>query len=806
MKKIIIAFLSMAILTGPASALVTGKVVNGKGTPVADAMIYYTSIANRLVYVYSHTDGFFCIPSPTEWNVNDPPMYKSCATQVRLFPQTQTSLSSFFAHQKGSQLVFRARKENTRIRADVYSPSGKHVARVMDKLVSTGTYAFYPFNGCKGLVSRQMYIVRLSDGAITESVCMIHSGKEQAGNALHTTGTTSPGSVTRLAKAEAVDGLRVGKTGFKPSIVNLNTYADNVGNVIIDSIPIEHMVDSIINKPMTIDEKVGQLVQAQNGAYVTSNFVGSTLKGSSYAAQQGYQNSAMSTRLKIPLTIGTDFVHGGPIVYYPHNVGLATGGDTLLTELAYRICAMCCKMGNNVDFAPCLDVPRNDKNGRVYEGWGENVDVTKRFARAAVRGLQGTDLSSDYTMIATAKHYAGAGGTGNGVMRSQTNTGSWDVLCRIHLPQFHAAVAAGVASVMTAYNTFPTSSTNSTQLAMTCHKTLITDTLKNAWGFDGFVISDWMMGTDAGTGGLTQGPINAVAAGLDVAMQPSNALDFINAVKGAANGQIPMSRIDDAVRRCLRVKMRMGLFANPLPNQQLGNYFSDNVYRSVARALVRKSIVLLKNDNATLPLKTTGKIHVVGAWADNMGVQCGGWSETGGDAWQGSTTAHGIAGATTILQGLQAGIGATGRITSNAAATGIPTDADVIVVVVGETPYAEDAGYRTDITLASDQIALVHTAAASGKPVVTILLTGRPNAIGTIAGDSKALVAAWLPGTEGGGVTDVLYGGSYNFTGKLPYSWPANNNQEPVNTGSMGDAVGTDVSAPLYQYGYGLTY
>ncbi len=803
MRKVLLALAAAAMLAGPAGALVTGKVVDANGSPVGDAMVYYTTFANRMDYVYSHSDGSFCIPSPTEWTLNDPPMYKDCATQVHLFPQSQALSSSFFAQQKGSNLLFYVGKANSRITADVYSLSGRLVSRVLDKIVSAGgcTYSFNPFGGCKGLVSQQMYVVRLSDGAKTEAIRMIRIGMDQAGSPQQ---ETSAGSNPRLAKVTAIDGLRVGKTGYKPTIVNLNTYSDNVGNVAITAINIEAKVDSILAL-MTLDEKVGQTVQSSNGAYEGSNFVGSTLKGSTYAAMQGYENAAMSAGAKIPVTVGTDYVHGGPMIYYPHNVGLATGADTLLIELAYRQCAMCCKVGNNMNFAPVMDVPRNDKNGRVYEGWGENVDATAHFARAAVRGVQGTDISSDYTMIATCKHFAGAGGTQDGVMHNCTNTGTWDELCRIHLPQFHAAVNAGAQAIMTSYNLFLTSSTNSTCMPMTMHQVLLTDTLKNGWGFDGFVLSDWDMGTDATVGGVTQGPVNAVAAGLDVGMQPDNTTQFLSAVKGAVGGLIPQARLDDAVKRCLRVKLRMNLFANPMPSTQLQTVFSDPVYRAVARACARKAIVLLKNDNATLPLKKTGKIHVVGAWADNMGVQCGGWSETGGDAWQGSTTAHGIAGATTILQGLQAGISSTGRIDYGTDATNIPTDADVVVCVVGETPYAEDAGYRADVTLAADQIALVHSCVASGKPIVTILLTGRPNALSTIPTDSKALVAAWLPGTEGEGVTDVLYG-DYNFVGKLPYTWPANNNQEPINEGNMGDAVGPDTSPPLYAYGFGLTY
>ena len=805
MKKLWTVLAGAAILAAPAIATVTGKVVDGNGAPVADAMVYYTSIANRMVYVYSHTDGAFCIPAPTDWSVNDPPMYKSCGTRIQRSPQSQTFSSSFFAQQKGSNLVFYVAKANSKITADVFSLSGKLVSRVLDKIVTAGgcTYSFNPFGGSKGIVSQQTYVVRLSDGTKTQSVRMINVGMDQAANASLQPGI---GSAPRLAKVTAMDGLRVGKTGYKPNTVNLATHSDNVGNVAITVIDIEGKVDSIL-KGMTLDEKVGQTVQCSNVGNISGNFAGSFLKGNAYADQQADQNAAMSSGAKIPVTVGTDYVHGGPIVYYPHNVGLGTGADTLLIELAYRQCAMCCKVGNNMNFAPVMDIPRNDKNGRVYEGWGENVDATAHFARAAVRGVQGTDISSDYTMIATCKHFAGAGGTQDGQMHVCANTATWAQLCRIHLPQFHAAVDAGAQAIMTSYNLFPTSQSKDSCTAMTMHKVLITDTLKTAWKFDGFVISDWDMGTDASVGGTAQGPINAVRAGLDVGMEPDFTTQFLSAVKGATSDTAFLSRVNDAARRCIRVKLRMGLFANPMPSAQLQNYFADPVYRSVARACARKAIVLLKNDGATLPLKKTAKIHVVGAWADNLGVQCGGWTETNpsdaSSAWQGTTVPHGIAGATTILQGLQAGIASTGRITYSTDATGIQSDASIVVVVVGETPYAEDQGYRADITLAADQIALVHACAASGRPVVTILLTGRPNALSTIPTDSKALVAAWLPGTEGEGVTDVLYG-DYNFVGKLPYTWPASKDQEPINEGNMGDQ--NTAGTPLYAYGYGLTY
>jgi beta-glucosidase len=798
MKKFVLAILSIALMGAPAGAMVTGHVLNGSGQPVADAMVYYTSIANRLDYVYSNANGDFCLPAPTEWTVNDPPMYKSCATAIHQFPQSNVSAPAFNVTLRGAAILFSVGSESGKITADLFTLSGKHVGRVFDKPLGAGCYSLKPFSGVGKTFTQQTYVVRISDGVKTASVRLPYMGRATSGTLAQV--PTDQGTQP-LKKINAIDQVRVGKTGFKPTLVDINAYTDNVGNVTIAVIDIEKRADSILGL-MTLSEKVGQMVQVSDGGSITSLFAGSFLKGSTYAAQQGLQNTALALPRKIPANIGTDYVHGGPMVYFPHNIGMGSSGDVLLTELAYRICGMCCKVGNNVNFAPCLDVPRNDKYGRVYEGWSETPDDTKLMARAAIRGLQGSDLSSDYSIIATAKHFAGAGGTADGVMRGQTNTGTWDQLCRIHLPGFHAAVDAGCASIMTSYNSFVSSATNNGQTNCTEHSVLITDTLKKGWGFDGFVICDWMQAYAPGWNPPINRAVSSVAAGLDVSMSPQDAAGFVNLVKGAAGGAIPQARIDDAAKRCLRVKLRMGLFEKPLPSSQLSNYFSAAEYRTVARACVRKAIVLLKNEGAALPLKKNGVIHVVGAWADNMGVQCGAWSETGGDAWQGSTTAHGIAGATTILEGMKA-VAPGATITYNAAASNIPAAAQVVVVVIGETPYAEDAGYKGDITIAGDQQTLVQTAAASGKPVVTIMLTGRPNALGTIPGNSKALVAAWLPGTEGTGVADVLFG-DYNFVGKLTVTWPATSAQEPINTGNIGDVNNT--GTPQYPYGTGLTY
>ncbi len=799
-RKLLLVSL-LAFITFSANAAVTGRVVDEKGQPVFDAMINYSNIANRLMYVYTNANGEFSIPAPTEWSLNDLPMYKmQNATGTvggNSFVNNRTNAGTMI-WQKGNIVYFSIKNNAQRIVADLFDCEGKKVAQLVNKEFNKGVVSI---NAMAHPLFRahQVYFVRINNGKDIVSFKMCSAGATLI-SSLVKPDVVSVEQDRSLAKQAAIDGLRAGKTGYQPATVQLTTYSDKVGDLKITSINIDSIAGAILAS-MSLDQKLGQLCQCSDASYFTSNFAGSFLKGSSRSAMQTMQNTAMSTGAKVPLTIGSDFLHGGNPVYLPHNIGIGASGNPLLCEMAFRMTAMYCKIGNNVDFSPTLDVPRNDKYGRVYEGFSENVDDTKIMARAAVRGLQGTDLSSDYTMIATIKHYAGAGGTAGGDMMGTTNTGDWATLCKIHLPQFHAAVDAGAASVMTAYNNFITSPTSTTPLSMTAHKILITDTLKNGWKFDGFTISDWMQVYVPGTLDRIASGFNA---GLDVSMQPSNTAEFFSALKTLVNNNtILIDRVNDAVKRHLRVKLRMNLFANPLSRSDLASVTNTVEYRNLARACVRQSLVLLKNDTKVLPLSKTAKIAVVGVWADNIGSQCGGWSETGGDSWQGSmTNAHPLTGATTIYQALQA-VGGN-NVTYSADASGINSNADVVVVVVGEVPYAEGAGFRADVTLPADQVNLVQACKAKGKPVVTILITGRPNVLSTIPDNSTALVAAWLPGTEGNGVADVLFG-DYDFVGKLRYTWPANNNQEPINTGTMGDAVGSG-GTPLFAYGFGLTY
>jgi len=772
--------------------------VDTAGNPVADAMITYTNIANRLVYVYSNQSGQFCIPAPSEWDLNNLPMYRSTCNTETQSPVSKASPSSpLCISAKGSIVYITLGPGIHSVSATIYDCSGKRIEKVLDRSLAQGIYSFSPLLNNARLIPRQLYIVRVADGSYTQTFRMLNVGSGNTGYNLKSPASNDPVSLKKVLAP--LDGLRVGKTGYLPDTVQLTTYGDNVGNVRIKAINIEHRVDSLLAL-MTQDEKIGQLMQpaGPTGNAAQTYLLGSYLKGE---GQPGQMQSALSTRLKIPLLVGNDWVHGGRHVYFPHEVGLGCMNDTLLTELAYRIYAMCCiPLYNNCCFAPCIDVHRSDFSGRVYEGFAETPELTVPLARASVRGLQGTDLSSGYTMIATLKHWAAGGGTNGGGGWADANTApNLGVLAQIHFPPFLAAIRAGAGSVMTGYQkVFGT--------VMAVNKQLVTDTLKNGWGFDGFVLTDWGTSDNQQTA--------CINAGHDLCMTV-DPTTFPGIIKNAVPGTIPQTRIDDAVRRLLRAKFRLGLFENPWPNLNLNNYLSSADYRKVARQCVRKSCVLLKNENNVLPLSKTAHIFVAGNWADNMGYQCGGWSATaatfandntnvcatGDEGWQGSGTAHGLPGSTTILQGLQA---VNPNVTYSASGANIPANTDVIVVGVGETPYAEGNGDKTDISLQASQQTLVHTLAASGKPVVTILITGRPNVLGTIPADSKALVAAWLPGTEGGGIADLLFG-DYPFTGKLCVTWPASNAQEPINTGNMGDNVGT-VGTPLFAYGYGLTF
>jgi beta-glucosidase len=552
-------------------------------------------------------------------------------------------------------------------------------------------------------------------------------------------------------------------------------------------------------RDMTLDEKIGQMTQADR-SYLRSEsdirgyFLGSVLSGGGSAPADStapgwadmydrYQALALQTRLKIPLVYGIDAVHGhnnvvGAVVF-PHNIGLGCTRDASLVERVARATAEEVEAtGIDWTFSPCIAVARDERWGRTYESFGETPELVSEMAAAAVRGYQPT-------ILACAKHYLADGGTTGG--RDQGDAQMDEPTLRaIHLPGYRTAVAAGVGSVMASF-----SSWNGRK--MHGNRYLLTDVLKAELGFQGFVVSDWA-GIDQLPGDYSSDVETSINAGIDMVMVPERYAEFISTLKSLVeSGRVPQARVDDAVRRILAQKVALGLFEHPKVDRTLLPRVGSDAHRQLGREAVRKSLVLLKNDGRVLPLsKMTRRIHVAGRNADDLGNQCGGWTIS----WQGGSGAI-TTGGTTILQAvraaLQGGASATYTVDGSGAA-----GADVGVVVIGETPYAEGIGDRTDLSLAAVDVAAVRAVKRAGVPVVVVLVSGRPLVLDAILGDADAILAAWLPGTEGAGVADVLFG-DYAPLGRLSHSWPRSTAQVPIN---WGDAS----YDPLFPYGYGLTY
>lgn len=577
-------------------------------------------------------------------------------------------------------------------------------------------------------------------------------------------------------------------------------------------------IDQLLPR-MTLAEKIGQMTQAdqqflKDPSDIETLFLGSILSGGDSDPREGnsfeawrdmverYRQHALKTRLAIPLLYGVDAVHGhnnvlGAVIF-PHNVGLgATRNPELVAQIGRVTAVEMRATGIHWTFAPCVTVPRDDRWGRAYEGFSEDPELVKVLGEAAVRGLQGEDLSHPLSVLACSKHYLGDGGTtwGTGTVarpdgsRYPLERGDTRVdeptLRRLHLPGYVSTIAAGVGTIMPSY-----SSWNGTKLSG--HKYLLTDLLKGELGFQGFLISDYNA-IDELPGSYRDQVKLSVNAGMDMMMVPQRYREFIETLTSLVEaGEVPMERIDDAVRRILRVKFAMGLFSEtPQADRSLAEKFGSPEHRAVAREAVRQSVVLLKNEGV-LPLsKTARRIHVAGRGADDLGMQCGGWTIK----WQGELGR--VTEGTTILEAVRQAVGSGTEVSYSADGSGA-SGADLAVVVVGEEPYAEFLGDREDLSLKPEDIAAVEKVKATGVRTIVVLLSGRPLILEPILNQADAIVAAWLPGSEGQGVTDVLFG-DYKPTGKLPMSWPRSMDQIPVN-------VGDEPYQPLYPCGYGLSY
>lgn len=633
-----------------------------------------------------------------------------------------------------------------------------------------------------------------------------------------------------LALAPSVALLALPAFAAQPGTAKPLTDWPHITSEIRKDPAIEARVAEILGK-MTLAQKIGQMTQPEIKAAtpddVRTYYLGSVLNGGGswpnndkharaadwLALANAFYDASMATdmAIKVPVVWGTDAVHGHNNVYgatmFPHNIGLGAARDPkLVQEIGAATARAVRATGIAWVFGPTLAVVRDDRWGRTYESYSEDPQIVKSYAGVYVKGMQ-DHFRKDFNTIATAKHFMGDGGTDQGKDRG-VNKASSSEMMNIHAQGYYTALAAGAQTVMASFNSWDDVAAGKNYGKAHGSREMLTDILKGKMGFDGFVVTDWNGNAEV-PGCTAASCAQAINAGVDMVMVTDEWKAFIrNTMADVEAGRIPMARIDDAVSRILRVKLRAGLF---------GKRPSDNVYagkddalqaRELARRAVRESLVLLKNEGPALPLEVGGKsgkkILVVGKAADSMANQTGGWALT----WQGTTNTNAdFPNADTILAGIRAAAGdANVRFSADGKDVN-PADYDAVIAVIGEGPYAEgdgDIGPSGTLRHSSrypEDLELLRQVAGKGKPVVTVFLSGRPLWVNDLMNLSDTFIAAWLPGTEGKGVSDLLVAAkgarTWDFTGKLSFSWPKSVCQTPLN---VGDAN----YAPLFAYGYGL--
>ena len=603
----------------------------------------------------------------------------------------------------------------------------------------------------------------------------------------------------------------------QPAQVHANLWPESKSPIGLDP-QIESRITDLLAR-MSVEEKVGQVVQPEwksiTPAEVTQYHIGSIENGggavpagNKHATVQDWVNliepyyeasvDPAKNRIVIPLIWASDAVHGHNNVYgatlFPHNVGLGAAHDPqLLHRIGEVTAAEMRSTGMDWSFAPTIAVARDDRWGRSYESYSEDPQIVSQYAAAIVTGLQGsgpTFLNQDH-VISTAKHFLGDGSTANGRDQGDSLASEADLI-RLHAAGYTQAIDAGTQSIMASYNSWH-------GVKMHANKFLLTDVLKGRMGFDGFIMGDWNAHGQI-PGCSNSDCATAFNAGLDIFNAPQDWKALCaSLVREVNDGTIPMSRLDDAVRRILRVKLRAHVFDEPAPAKRPNTFapIGTPAHRAVARQAVRESLVLLKN-NGALPIKPSSTVLIAGDGANNIAMQAGGWTLS----WQGADNGpNDFPGATSIYDGLKAQLDAAGGVALLSLDGTSPQKPDVAIVVFGETPYAEFQGDQTDVALHHDNSAsldLIKKLKAQGIPVVAVLLSGRPLYVNPQINAADAFVAAWLPGSEGEGIADVLLGKS-DFRGQLSFSWPKRPNQTPLN-------VGDPIYDPQFALGYGLTY
>ncbi|MBV6417270.1 MAG: Beta-glucosidase BoGH3B [Steroidobacteraceae bacterium] len=582
---------------------------------------------------------------------------------------------------------------------------------------------------------------------------------------------------------------------------------------------------------MTLAQKVGQMtqagIQAASPDDVRRYFLGAVLNGGGswpdgakhaapadwVALADRYYEASLATGLAVPIPVlwGTDAVHGHGNVHgatlFPHNIGLGAARDPALIE---RIAASTARAvrATGIDwvFAPAVPVAQDLRWGRSYESWSQDPALVREYAARYTRGLQGR-FADDANAIATVKHFIGDGGTTGGQDQGVTRA-PLDELIEVHGAGYFGALAAGAQTVMVSYSSWVDTATGIDHGRMHGNAALLAGALKQQVGFDGFIVSDWnAIGQLPGCSNARCAA--AVNAGIDLFMVPEDWKAFIaNTIAQVLAGEIAHARIDDAVTRIVRVKLRAGLFDGRKPSL---NRYAGRIDalqdRTLAREAVRESLVLLKNERSALPLAPGAKLLVVGKSADNIANQAGGWSLT----WHGTGNSNAdFPHADSILAGIRA-VAGEANVTFSADGTGVDAARyDAVIAVIGETPYAETSGdlpapgtvRHTDRY--PEDLAALQAVAEKGPPVITVLVSGRPLYVNDLLNLSDAFVVAWLPGTEGKGVSDVLFAAAggrpvRDFRGRLPFAWPGVACPGPRASGPNG-------APPLFPRGYGLRY
>lgn len=582
----------------------------------------------------------------------------------------------------------------------------------------------------------------------------------------------------------------------------------------------EARIDALMAR-MTLEEKVGQLIQADIGSITPADLaaypIGSILAGGN-SAPEGNERAplaewvALSRAFRaaaadrpgaaIPLMFGIDAVHGHNNIVgatlFPHNIGLGAARDPdLIERIGAATAQEVAASGADWTFGPTLAVPRNDRWGRAYEGYGEHPEIVSNYAGPMTRGLQG-ELVSGQPLAAeriagSAKHFLADGGTTDGIDQGDAVLSEADLIA-LHAQGYVPAIDAGVLTVMASFSSW-------NGVKITGNRSLLTDVLKDRMGFAGFVVGDWNAHGQI-PGCSNESCPQAINAGLDMFMAPDSWRGlYANTLAQARAGEIPAARLDDAVRRILRVKFKLGVFDRDRSLEDRPEVLGSASHRDLAREAVRKSLVLLKNEGV-LPIRPGARVLVAGEAADSIGQASGGWTVS----WQGADTTNAdFPGGTSIWSGLKAAVEATGGSATLSAGGDYEARPDVAIVVFGETPYAEFQGDVETLDYGPEEpLTLLRRYKAAGIPTVSVFLSGRPLWTNPEINASDAFVAAWLPGTEGAGVADVLVAGSdgrsaHDFTGRLSFSWPREAGQDVLN---VGDAEYT----PQFAYGYGLNY